>query len=187
MCGAPRDQGAVGKARVLERIPHDQGLGLENRVRAEGHVPRRLLLIQAHLGLEPLPGLVHQGDHRDGHLAQISRQRREVVVGLFGSGIQDVVFPQGRQPLCFVVRYRGFHLGVMLLPELGDRDKHGQAAGGMQRQTRASQSAGGEQAIPCASATALCVILPSITLRPLTSAGCFWQASASPWSASISR
>ena len=44
-------------------------------------------------------------------------------------------------------------------------------------------STGATQASPCASATALCVTWPSITLRPLTSAGCFWQASARPRSA----
>ena len=43
-----RNQGAVRKPRILQRIPHDQRLRLENRVSAKGHVARRLLLIQAH-------------------------------------------------------------------------------------------------------------------------------------------
>ena len=82
---------------------------------AKRHVSRGLLLIQAQLGLEPLPGLVHQGDHRDGHITEIGRERGDIVISLFRRGIQDVVFPQGRQALGFVVWYRRFHSSIRLV------------------------------------------------------------------------
>lgn len=60
----------------------------------------------------------------------------------------------------------------------------GDALGRMQLPRRAHGGANGNL---CASATARFVTRPSFTLMPLTSAGIFRQAAASPQSASVSR
>src|ERR1035441_8668722 len=166
-----RHQGAVREPRILERIRHDRRLGVENRMGAKCHVARRLGLSQSHLGFEPLPGFVHQGDHRDGNLTNICRQSGDVVVSLFRRGVQDVIITQGGQPLGLVLGYWGFHARARALSK-STRESWSNAY--------VVQSFGAEYASPCASATALCVILPSITLRPLMSAGCSRHASASP-------
>ena len=91
----------------------------------------------AGLGFEPLPGFVHQGDHRDGHVAEIGSQRGNVVVGLFRRRIEDVIFPQGGQSLGLVVWYRGFHSILRVLAELLARGRLAQCV-------IAPQNVGGE-------------------------------------------
>ena len=64
-------------------------------MRTKRHVARRFALIQSQLGFEPLPGLVNEGDHRDGDPAKIGCKPGDVVVGLFLAGVQDVVVAEG--------------------------------------------------------------------------------------------
>jgi hypothetical protein len=64
-------------------------------VGAEGNLSRRLGNRYAFSGQEPLPVVVDQRNHGDGHPGQLRGQRNQVIKVRLGRCIQDVVTVQG--------------------------------------------------------------------------------------------
>jgi len=65
--------------------------GVVDRVRAECDIARRFAGLESVPRLEPLPVAVDQADQPDRHAADAERDAGEVLVGLFGRGVE---YPQ---------------------------------------------------------------------------------------------
>ena len=102
--GIAGDEGIVGKALVRGRVRHDEEVRLVQGVRAKGHVARRFAGRQPGLRFEPLPFLVHQRNQRNGRLADVGRERGQIVERLLRQCVQQLVAPERFQARGFVGR-----------------------------------------------------------------------------------
>jgi hypothetical protein len=76
-------------------------------VGAEGHIPWGLLHIDAEFGFKPLAVFVDKADQSNGRAADVGSQPHEFVKAVLRSGVQNLILPQGSQPLLFVGREGG--------------------------------------------------------------------------------
>ena len=110
--GCAGDVRVVAEARVRARVRHHHGfVGLQDGVRAERGIARRLRILDAQPGLEPLAVGVDQRHRRHQHPADRGGDRDQVVEGGLRRGIQDVVTLQRAQALGFVVGLGGAQHG----------------------------------------------------------------------------
>lgn len=107
--GLAGHEGVVGEALVVVGVGHDQQLGLQDGVGAEGGVAGGLGRSDPVARLEPLPIAVHQAHQGDRSAAQLGGQLGHVVVGGLGRGVENLVAPQGLEPIRFVVRHGRLH------------------------------------------------------------------------------
>ena len=100
----------------------------------------RLLLRHAYSRFKPLPVFVHQGNHGDGNLANVRGQGGDIVVGLLGPGIENVILLQGREPFGFIGWQRGvFHIS-MAFNAATNRDRRRQGSNGSPQGIMAGRS-----------------------------------------------
>lgn len=92
----------AGEALVRQGVRHHEDVVLEDGVGAERNVSRGLARGEPHLRLEPLAILVDQGDEGDWRGADLGREARQVVEGLFSLRVEDLVGAEGLQPLALV-------------------------------------------------------------------------------------
>lgn len=110
--GGAGDVGVVAEAVVRPRVGHHHGfVGLQDGVRAERGIARRLRSLDAQPGLEPLAVGVDQRHRRHRRPADRGSDRDQVVEGGLRRGIQDVVTLQRAQALGFVVGLGGSQHG----------------------------------------------------------------------------
>ena len=108
--GVARDERIGRKARIGERVSHDEQVRVLDRGRAKRHVPRRFRDRQSDPGFEPLSVRVHEAHECHRRLADACGHEREVVEVLIRRRIEDVVAPERRQPVVFVVRGGRTHI-----------------------------------------------------------------------------
>ena len=77
--GFPGHQRIIAKAFVLQGIGDFEQPRPLDGVLAKGNVPGRLSDLETHLALEPLPPLIQQRDQRDGRLANLRGELREII------------------------------------------------------------------------------------------------------------
>jgi hypothetical protein len=90
------------EARILRRVRHDEHARLEEGVLGEGARANHLADRQSDLRLEPLALVVGDRDQRDGSVADVRRQRCQVVERLLREGVEQAVLPQRFQAPSFV-------------------------------------------------------------------------------------
>jgi hypothetical protein len=73
------DQRVVLKTRVQARVRHLKDFLSQNRIGAEGNLPRGLALVHAGSGTKPLSMLADDGHQRDGHLEVVSHHVDDVI------------------------------------------------------------------------------------------------------------
>ena len=121
-------QRIVREAWILRGIRHEHQVGLVQRMGAEGDLTGGLLLRQPDRRLEPLARFVDQADQGDRGLADVRRERGEIVEGRLTRGVQHLQGTQCREAL---VLPRGTRR--RFAPGIG-RVAHGQGpAGGVNR------------------------------------------------------
>ena len=79
------------EAGVGRGIGYDEDIGLQDRVSAEGEVQRYRFDRNAYARLEPFTVARDEADEREGRFAQVRRERREIVEGALGRGVENLV------------------------------------------------------------------------------------------------
>ena len=102
--GIRPDQRVVGETFIGRSVVHDHQLGLQDRMRTERHVTRRLRGRQPDPRLEVLPVLVDQRHQCDRRAADLRGQEDEVVVFRFGERVENLEPAQFVEPLLFIRR-----------------------------------------------------------------------------------
>lgn len=93
------DEGVVHEARIELCVGDDHhGVGVSDRPIAEGGAAGGFFDREPEAGLEPLAIAVDEGHQRNGGVEQVRREPHEVVEGLLGWCIEDVVGAELRQP-----------------------------------------------------------------------------------------
>jgi hypothetical protein len=114
-------QRVLREARVrLRVVDHEEPL-VEDGVRAERDLARRLGHRHADAGLEPLPVRVDQAHEGDGRAADLGGQAGQAVELVLGGRVEDAVLAQRLEAIGLVVRELGGLVGDL-------RARHGRSA-----------------------------------------------------------
>jgi hypothetical protein len=89
-----RHERIAGEARVGGGVSHDEDIGLQDGVRAEGGPSRCGIDRNAYPRLKPLPIAGDEADQCDRRTAEMSRKRREIVERYLGRRIENVIPPE---------------------------------------------------------------------------------------------
>jgi hypothetical protein len=103
--GSVCDQRIFREPAVLRRIGNDKEMMLLQGVGTKRHAARSLADLETHLGLEPLPPFVDEGNQRNRSSTNIRRHGGKVVEGLLGKRIQDGILLQRLQPSRFLGKF----------------------------------------------------------------------------------
>jgi hypothetical protein len=99
------DERPIGEAGIRREVRHDERLGLQDGVRAEGDLARAVGWrgrVAADLRLEPHALGVDESHHGHGRPADLRGEADDVVVGALALGVEDVVAGQRLQARAFV-------------------------------------------------------------------------------------
>ena len=89
-----RHQWVIEKPLVQGRVRYNEKLATMNGMGAECQITRGFGGIQSDACLEPLPVRIHQGDGRNGRIANGPRQFHNILIGLFNTGVQNLIISQ---------------------------------------------------------------------------------------------
>jgi len=105
--GFPGHKGIAIETVILGGVRYDEQARLQNGLLANGNIQGRFVQRHAHLGLEPLPIVRHEAHQRNRHVADLRSHLYDVIEILFPRRVENLVGPQGLQPILFNPRSLG--------------------------------------------------------------------------------